>query len=178
MSGQAILLVDDDPTFCQVLARAMRRRQLDVRVAHDARQGIESLEEFKPDFAVLDLKMDGPSGLSLIEPILDSSPDCKILMLTGYASVATAVAAVKLGAHNYLCKPADADQILAALECEAVTDELPEPAEKRLSVDRVEWEYIQQVMAANDGNISATARQLGMHRRTLQRKLDKHPVRE
>ncbi len=174
---QKILLVDDDETFCQVLARAMRRRHYDVRVAHSVEQAQQVLTEFQPDLAVVDLKMEGDSGLVLIPQLLNCKADMRVLILTGYASIATAVDAIKLGASNYLCKPADADQILAALHEQPAEPESIPVSQKPLSVDRLEYEHIQRVLQENGGNISETARQLGMHRRTLQRKLSKNPVK-
>ncbi|WP_062265174.1 response regulator transcription factor [Endozoicomonas arenosclerae] len=172
-----ILLVDDDQTFCQVLARAFRRRDLDVRVAHSAEQGEDILNQFQPDLAVIDLKMSGASGLTLIPHLLNSNPKVRILVLTGYASIATAVEAIRLGATNYLCKPADAEQILAALFSQPeIPHEVPVP-EKPISLERLEYEHIQRILLENEGNISETARQLNMHRRTLQRKLGKNPVK-
>ncbi len=172
-----MLLVDDDFTFLQVLARAMRKRGFDVLTADNVPKAESLLLKHSPDFAVVDLKMEGPSGLALIASLRASNPEMKIVILTGYASIATAVEAIKLGASNYLCKPANADEIISALLCKAANPEQP-VKERPMSVDRLEWEHIQQVLTANQGNISATARQLGMHRRTLQRKLQKRPVRE
>lgn len=136
---------------------------------------MQLIEDLKPQYVVLDLKLEHESGLALIEPLKAKLPDAKIVILTGYSSISTAVNAIKLGAFNYLCKPAGTQDILAAFEQEtplttAIDDgQLP-------SVKRLEWEHIQRVLADNGGNISATARSLGMHRRTLQRKLQKKPV--
>jgi two-component system response regulator RegA len=130
-----------------------------------------------PEFAVVDLKMPGASGLALIERLIQLDAETRIVMLTGYASIATAVEAIKLGAVHYLAKPVDADQVVAAFSrtsgdpAMAVTDQ-------PLSIDRMEWEHIQRVLSENDNNVSATARALQMHRRTLQRKLGKRPTRE
>ncbi|MDO9190947.1 MAG: response regulator, partial [Sulfurimicrobium sp.] len=129
------------------------------------------------EFAVVDLKMPGPSGLVLVKRLKELDEETRIVMLTGFASIATAVEAIKLGATHYLAKPADADQIIAAFEREGGDDEVP-VTQQPLSVDRLEWEHIQRVLAEHQGNISATARALKMHRRTLQRKLGKHPARE
>ena len=173
---QSLLLVDDDPIFCDVLRRALERRGLEVEVAHDVPQAEVVANARAPRYVVLDLRMPGPSGLSLIEGLRQLREDVRIVVLTGYASIATAVAAIKLGAVNYLPKPADADQVVAAFT--ATTGDPAVPVNARpLSVNRLEWEHIQRVLRDNDGNISATARQLGMHRRTLQRKLAKRPVR-
>ena len=175
--AQKFLIVDDDETFTRVLSRAIRRRGYETTVAGSAEQALTLLDEFIPDLATLDLKMDGASGISLIPHLLALNPDMKILILTGYASISTAVEAIKLGATDYLAKPADADQILAKLLKNEANPDIG-IAEKPISVDRLEWEHIQKVLTENEGNISATARALGMHRRTLQRKLQKRPVRE
>jgi len=170
-----ILIVDDDPVFSRVLARALSNRELDVTSASSAEEAKQlPLNGF--DYATLDLNMEGESGLTLIEPLVIASPNIRILILTGYASIATAVEAIKLGATNYLPKPADADQILAALESTTANPDI-ETESTPMSVNRLEWEHIQKVLQENDGNVSATARSLGMHRRTLQRKLAKRPVR-
>lgn len=171
-----LLLVDDDPTFTRVLARAMSRRGLRVKIASSAEEGLQLAKEERPDYAVLDLKMDGDSGLVLLPKLLELDAAMRVVILTGYSSIATAVEAIKRGATNYLCKPADADDVLAALLSEHV-DLANLVPENPMSVDRLQWEHIQRVLAAHDGNISATARALGMHRRTLQRKLQKRPVR-
>jgi len=130
-----------------------------------------------PEYAVIDLKMPGPSGLVLVQRLKELDAETRIVMLTGYASIATAVEAIKLGATHYLAKPADADDIVAALMRSEGDPSLP-VSDNPLSVDRLEWEHIQKVLNEHEGNISATARALKMHRRTLQRKLAKHPVRE
>lgn len=172
------LIVDDDSAFTRVLARAMTRRGFEVQVARDVASAVVLARQAPPELATVDLKMEGPSGLSLIPQLKQINPDMRILVLTGYASIATAVEAIKSGAHNYLPKPADADQILRVLEEEAEkSQEAPPIPDTPMSVSRLEWEHIQKVLQEHDGNISATARALGMHRRTLQRKLAKHPVR-
>jgi len=169
-----ILIVDDEPVFTQVLARAFSRRGFEVREAHDALEAMALIESFQPQRVTLDLKMVNSSGLQLIPQLLKAIPELNIVVLTGYSSITTAVQAIKLGASNYLCKPANADEILASFEAqggeEVAVEELP------ISVNRLEWEHIQKVLAEHEGNISATARALGMHRRTLQRKLYKRPV--
>ena len=170
------LIVDDDSAFTRVLSRAMSRRGFNVQVARSAEQAELLLNDFCPDYATVDLKMDGNSGLMLIPSLHQANPDMRILMLTGYASIATAVEAIKLGATQYLSKPADADQILAALE-KVEGDAEIDVQEQPMSVNRLEWEHIQKVLKEHDGNISATARALGMHRRTLQRKLAKRPAK-
>jgi len=171
-----LLLVDDDATFTRVMARAMSRRGLRVSVAGSADEGLSLAREDLPDYAVVDLKMDGDSGLVLLPKLLELDPEMRVVILTGYSSIATAVEAIKRGACNYLCKPADADDVLTALLSEHADLDSLVP-ENPMSVDRLQWEHIQRVLAEHDGNISATARALGMHRRTLQRKLQKRPVR-
>lgn len=172
----SLLLVDDDATFCQVLSQALSRRGFSVRVAHGVDEALRIAEEDPPEYAVVDLRMPGPSGLALVERLKALDSHTRIVVLTGYASIATAVEAIKLGAIHYLTKPADADEIVQAFGWGAGDAAIP-IAENPLSVDRLEWEHIQKVLLECQGNISATARRLGMHRRTLQRKLDKRPVR-
>ncbi|HQA10859.1 response regulator transcription factor [Zoogloea sp.] len=172
-----ILVIDDDPAFNRVLTRALGQRGFAVFGATDPESALALAREHEPEYVVLDLNIGGSSGLRLIEPLLAANPDCRILVLTGYASIATTVDAIKLGATQYLAKPADVDAILKAL---SATDVIIDDGVSAgpMSVDRLEWEHIQRVLAENDGNISATARALKMHRRTLQRKLAKRPVRE
>ena len=170
-----LLLVDDDETFTRVMARAMSRRGLRVSIANSADQGLALAKDDLPDYAVLDLKMEGDSGLVLLPKLLELDAEMKVLILTGYSSITTAVEAIKRGACNYLCKPADADDVLAALLSDHADLATLVP-ENPMSVDRLQWEHIQRILADHDGNISATARALGMHRRTLQRKLQKRPV--
>ena len=171
-----LLLVDDDPTFTRVMARAMTRRGLRVSIASSADEGLMLAKQDLPEYAVLDLKMEGDSGLVLLPKLLELDPEMKVLILTGYSSIATAVEAIKRGAQNYMCKPADADDVLVALLSDRAEIENLVP-ENPISVDRLQWEHIQRVLNENDGNISATARALGMHRRTLQRKLQKRPFK-
>ncbi|OYX26040.1 MAG: two-component system response regulator [Hydrogenophilales bacterium 32-62-9] len=169
-----LLIVEDDIDFADALERAMRKRGATVGRAHNAAGALAIAEHFAPSHAVVDLKLPGESGLKVVAALKERFPDIAIVVLTGYASIATAVEAVRLGAQNYLAKPANADEILAALqrdEPDAALEVNVEP----LSVARLEWEHIQKVLGEHDGNISATARALKMHRRTLQRKLDKHP---
>ncbi|MBI5937481.1 MAG: response regulator transcription factor [Betaproteobacteria bacterium] len=172
-----LLIVDDDEVFRAVLARALGRRGLAVRQAADVDQAWSLAQAQPPEAAVVDLRMPGGSGLVLIERLKRLRPEMRIVLLTGYASIATAVEAIKLGATHYLVKPAEVDEILAALQREQ-GDAGVEPAEAPLPVKRLEWEHIQKVLAEHDGNISSTARALKMHRRTLQRKLAKKPVGE
>ena len=171
-----LLLVDDDETFCRVLSQALERRGFSVRVAHKVEEGYAAAEAQSPEYAVVDLKMPGPSGLELVRRLKELDEHTRIVVLTGYASVATAVEAIKLGAVHYLAKPADADEVVAAFAREqgdAATPVSPQP----MSVNRLEWEHIQKVLGECGGNISETARRLRMHRRTLQRKLAKRPVK-
>ncbi len=178
-SANKILLVEDDEVFARVISRALTQRGYDVLHASDANSATIAGLNRQNDFGILDLNLGGHTSLSLIPQLKTQNPNIRILILTGYASIATAVEAIKLGADNYLAKPADADEILTALLApseekgvvEAQTGTL-EP----MSVRRLEWEHIQKVLMENDGNISETARQLKMHRRTLQRKLQKKPV--
>jgi len=172
----SLILVDDDETFCSVLSAALKKRGFDVSIAHQVEAGIELAKKTQPEYAVIDLNMPGASGLTLVKAIRDLDLQTNILVLTGYASIATAVEAIKLGATHYLAKPADADEIMLALNKVEGDDTYPINASP-LSVNRLEWEHIQKVLAENDGNISATARALKMHRRTLQRKLSKKPAR-
>ncbi len=172
--SEQLLLVDDDSNFLRVMARAFKQREFNVSTALDAEQAIETAKQTPPSHVILDLNMPGASGLSIITALLEISPNARIVVLTGYSSIATSVEAIKLGATNYLCKPATANEILAAFND---GDELAALATKPPSVDRLEWEHIQKILLQNEGNISATARALGMHRRTLQRKLQKKPVK-
>lgn len=172
-----LLLVDDDEIFCQVLGKALTRRGYRVQTAHNVSTALELASSQRPERAIVDLQIPGASGLDLIPVLKRLNPAIGIVVLTGYASIATAVEAIKLGATHYLTKPADADEILAAFERTEGTTETP-LASRPISVNRLEWEHIQKVLKECDGNISAAARQLNMHRRTLQRKLKKRPVRE
>ena len=172
----SLLLVDDDPTFCLVLHHALEKRGFAVTVAHSVEQALPLAQANPPEYAVVDLKMGGASGLTLIHALHELDPATRIVVLTGYASIATAVEAVKLGATQYLSKPANADEIVAAFGHLASADtplNIQPP-----SVERLEWEHIQRVLQEYQGNISATARALNMHRRTLQRKLSKRPATE
>jgi two-component system response regulator RegA len=171
-----ILLVDDDELFTEIMARGFERRGFEVEIAHDADRALDCCAQFKPSHVLLDLNMPGKSGLLVLADLLALSPGARLLVLTGYSSIATAVEATKAGALNYLCKPATIDEILLAFEGGQTEDSAPVPSQPP-SVNRLEWEHIQKVLQDNDGNISATARALGMHRRTLQRKLQKRPVK-
>ncbi len=172
----SILLVDDDATFRAVLVRAMQRRGYFVIEAESAEQGLVLAQRDPPEYAVVDLKMGGASGLTLVRCLKELDAQTRILVLTGYGSIATAVEAIKLGAMHYMTKPADADEILAAFKRTDGDPDVPVKPQP-LSVERLEWEHIQKVLQEHSGNISSTARSLQMHRRTLQRKLAKYPVR-
>ena len=178
MALPQLLLVDDDELFCQVLEKALEKRGFDVLVAHDVCHALEVMDEnHLPDYATVDLSMPGEfSGLKLVEKLHDMQPEMKIVVLTGYASITTAIEAIKLGAVHYLAKPANADEIVAAFD-KAGGDSEAGVSGNPVSVKRLEWEHIQKVLADCNGNISETARELGMHRRTLQRKLSKRPVK-
>ena len=171
------LVIDDDISFNAILVRTLTRRGHPARGANDIESALSVAREMQPQQVVLDLNLNGSSGLALIPELLSINPDCRIVVLTGYASIATAVDAVKLGAVQYLAKPVEIEAILAAFEDDGGPDfDLP-ASDKPLSVDRLEWEHIQRVLNENEGNVSATARALKMHQRTLQRKLSKHPVK-
>ena len=170
-----LLLVDDDITFCKVLGAALEKRGFSVCVAHSVEQAIPLAEANPPEFAVVDLKMGGATGLALVKVLHKLDPNTRIVMLTGYASIATAVEAIKLGATQYLAKPANTDEIVAAFGRAAGSDA---PVKVQTThLENLEWEHIQRVLHEHKGNVSATARALNMHRRTLQRKLAKPPVR-
>lgn len=171
------LIVDDDPTLASMLERVLQRRGFSTATASDAARALQLANSNNFERAIVDLKLGSDSGLQLIRELKLRQPELAIIMLTGYSSISTAVEAVKLGAVNYLCKPADADEILTAFG-EQKQHLSTETTYTPLSIDRLEWEHIQKILQENDGNISATARALGMHRRTLQRKLHKRPVKQ
>jgi two-component system response regulator RegA len=168
-----LLLVDDSPAFRERLARAFRERGFQVRTAGSYDEALLLSRETPADLAVVDLRMPGRSGLDLVRDLKKLRPATRVLVLTGFGSIATAVDAIRLGAANYLSKPASADDILAAFaRAEAGQAEAPEAADPP-SLARVEWEHIHRVLADSGGNISEAARRLGIHRRSLQRKLRK-----
>jgi two-component system response regulator RegA len=177
MDKPRLLLVDDDETYCRVLKSALEKRDYEVLVANDVQRGIELAEQNLPEYAVIDLRIGHESGLELVKKLISLDANTACVMLTGFASIATAVEAIKLGAIHYLTKPANADEILAALH-KNEGDTTVSISENPLSVKRLEWEHLQKILMQHDGNISAAARALNMHRRTLQRKLEKRPVRE
>jgi len=173
----SLLIVDDDEVFCEVLADAFSDRGYAVCVARDTASAIAMAARCEPEYAVIDLRIGQDSGLKMVKTLHALDENTRIVMLTGYASVATAVEAIKLGAVHYLTKPADADEILAALHKDEGDASIP-VSDNPLTVKRLEWEHLQKVLTECDGNISAAARRLRMHRRTLQRKLAKRPVRD
>lgn len=178
--ARRVILIDDDTVFSAVLARALRARGFEVDTAADGASALAQVREARPDAAVLDLKLGAENGLALIPDLLAARPGLRILLLTGYASIATAVEAIKRGAHDYLAKPVDADQVAQTLlgDSMSATGTADGPELHTPPLKRLEWEHIQRVLAECDNNISEAARRLGLHRRTLQRKLAKRPVRE
>lgn len=179
---KSYLIVDDDSVFTGILSRALKRHGIESIIAHSQEEAIIQFNEAnpRPEHAVIDLNLNGESGLSLIPKLLNIDHKLKAIVMTGYSSIATTVESMKLGAINYLCKPADINEIMRAFnDVSHHSDPLKAVnlTVQRPSIDRIEWEYIQKALADNDGNISATARSLGMHRRTLQRKLQKKPAR-
>jgi len=172
---RSLLLVDDDEPFVRRLARAMEKRGFLPEVALSVAEGRTMAEQNRPAYAVIDLRLEDGNGLDVVEALREARPDARIVVLTGYGAIATAVTAVKIGATDYLSKPADANDVTAALLAEG--DELPPPPETPMSADRVRWEHIQRVFEQCDRNVSETARRLSMHRRTLQRILAKRSPR-
>ncbi len=186
MTTKKLLIVDDDEAFCLAMSRVQKRAGFDVYTATNIEQATEIAHEQMMEYAVVDLKIAHQSGLELIALLLEINKNIRIVILTGYASIATAVEAIKLGAIQYLTKPADATEITTALIGDADSNyedgklgntkvQIPD---EPMSVKRLEWEHLQKVLADHNGNVSATAKALDMHRRTLQRKLQKYPVRE
>lgn len=173
----SMLIVDDDEVFRERLARSLRMRGFDVRTAGCCETARDEARKDTPELAVLDLRMPGCSGLELVRDLKEYDPATRIVILTGYGSIATAVDAVKLGADNYMPKPADADDIIAAFERGESPAEATQVSYRAPSLARAEWEHIQRVLADSAGNISEAARRLGIHRRSLQRKLHKYAPR-
>ena len=172
---KTLLIVDDDRPFRERLARAMQARGFEVRMAETVREGIAIAKDRSPAYAVVDLKLDDGNGLDVVETLHEVRPNTRVVVLTGFGNIATAVAAVKFGAIDYLPKPADADDIMSALL--AAPGAKPNPPENPMSADRVRWEHIQRVYELCGHNVSETARRLNMHRRTLQRILAKRSPR-
>jgi two-component system response regulator RegA len=173
----SLLLVEDDAVLRARLARALRERGFDVREAADGLTALELARADPPEHAVVDLRMPGLSGLEVVRGLKQADPATLIVVLTGYGSIATALEAVRLGATHYLSKPADADQIIAAFSRgEASASTSPADETSTPSLARVEWEHINRVLADCGGNVSQAARTLGIHRRSLQRKLSKYPL--
>ena len=174
-ADKTILLLDDDEPFLRRLAKAMEKRGFDVETAGSVAAGRAIATARPPAFAVVDLRLEDGNGLDVVEVLRERRPDTRVVVLTGYGAIATAVAAVKIGAVDYLSKPADAGDIVNALLANG--DDLPPPPENPMSADRVRWEHIQRVYELCDRNVSETARRLNMHRRTLQRILAKRSPR-
>ncbi|MCU0815437.1 MAG: ActR/PrrA/RegA family redox response regulator transcription factor [Cypionkella sp.] len=168
---RTLLLVDDDEPFVKRLARAMERRGFVPETAESVAAGKAIAQARPPAYAVVDLRLEDGNGLDVVEALRERRPDCRIVVLTGYGAIATAVAAVKIGATDYLSKPADANDVMNALLSRS--EAMPTPPENPMSADRVRWEHIQRVYEMCDRNVSETARRLSMHRRTLQRILAK-----
>ncbi|TAJ76610.1 MAG: response regulator [Gallionellaceae bacterium] len=167
----SLLLVDDDHSFCEVMERALERRGFAVSCAHSAEEALPMLQTHRPEYAVFDLKLPGASGLVLVEMLHRIKPEARVVVLSGYASVATAVDAVRLGAVHFLSKPANADEVVAAFSYSPSPEN--KPLMSQASSDQQEAEYLKRVLHEQHGNISQTARVLKMHRRTLQRKLSR-----
>jgi two-component system response regulator RegA len=170
-SDRSLLIVEDDKSFLQRLARAMEGRGFAVTTAESVAEGLTQLETASPAFAVVDMRLEDGNGLDVISALKRRRPDARAIILTGYGNIATAVNAVKLGAVDYLSKPVDADDVVAALL--ALDGRTAEPPENPMSADRVRWEHIQRIYELCGRNVSETARRLNMHRRTLQRILAK-----
>ena len=172
---KSLLIVDDDNPFRERLARAMKKKGFEVTQAESVIKGIQSINAKKPAFAVIDLRLNDGNGLEVVKEIKKTKPDSRIIMLTGYGNIPTAVAAIKQGAIDYLAKPADADDVEKALLSDP--NKKAEPPENPMSADRVKWEHIHRVFELCNRNVSETARRLKMHRRTLQRILSKRSPR-
>ncbi|MEK7661528.1 MAG: ActR/PrrA/RegA family redox response regulator transcription factor [Pseudomonadota bacterium] len=175
LTDKSLLVMDDDGPLRNRMSRALESRGFEVKAAAGVSEALAIIRENPPAFAVLDMRLDDGSGLTVVEEMHNLRPDARVVMLTGYGNIATAVAAVKAGAVDYLAKPADADDVVKALL--AINDDLPAPPENPMSADRVRWEHIQRVYELCGNNVSETARRLNMHRRTLQRILAKRAPR-
>jgi two-component system response regulator RegA len=170
-ADKTLIIVDDDRAFLQRLVRAMEQRGFEVRFGHSVAEGLDLIRQKAPAFAVVDMRLEDGNGLDVIAELARVRGDSRAIVLTGYGNIATAVSAVKLGAVDYLAKPADADEVTDALL--APSHEKAPPPENPMSADRVRWEHIQRVYELCNRNVSETARRLNMHRRTLQRILAK-----
>jgi two-component system response regulator RegA len=171
-----LLLVEDDLAFANILVRRLSKHGYDCVHVDNNNDALLACHRHLPDYILLDMKLAQETTLSIITPLRKLRPECRIILLTGFASIATAVDAIKLGADDYLSKPIDSKTLLAVLnDTKPSILTIDHDNEPTLSAEQVEWQHIQQVLKANHGNVSATARQLSMHRRTLQRKLQKHP---
>jgi two-component system response regulator RegA len=173
--ARSILVVDDDDALRERMVKAFAARGFDARGAANAQLALEQARADAPEMCVVDLRMPGPSGLELLKQLLELEPAMQVVMLTGYGSIATAIDAMRLGAVHYLAKPADVDEILAAFDKGAEGTASPTPPLEPPSLARAEWEHIQRVLQDVEGNVSEAARRLGIHRRSLQRKLQKRP---
>lgn len=173
-----LVIVDDDAVLAERMGKAMERRGFEVRVFNTVQDAMGWIAEAEPDYALVDLRLADGSGLDVVQKINTHVPACRVVMMTAYGNIATAVAAVKAGAVDYLTKPADADAVEAALLADGNSTHLPPPPARPMSAERVRWEHIQRIFEQCDRNVSETARRLGMHRRTLQRILAKYAPRE
>ena len=176
-NGPGLLLADEDSVLCDSLGRAFTSRGFEVKTARTVDAAFALAEEHAPEYAVIELRFPDRTGLSLLSSLIGLNPNMRIVVVPGYGNIATAIEAIKLGATYYLCKPANADDIMAAFS-HSIGDDTTPPKEKPMSTRRLEWEHIWQVLRDHRGNVSQAARALSMHRRTLQRKLGKHPVRD
>ena len=174
-TDRSLLILDDDGPFTKTLSRAMERRGFNVKSLLSVQEGLSYVENEPPAYAIIDLRLDDGNGLDVVEILRKKRPDASIVILTGYGAIATAVAAVKIGALDYLAKPTEAKDIIAALL--STKESKPPPPENPMSADRVRWEHIQRVFELCNRNVSETARRLSMHRRTLQRILAKRSPR-
>ncbi len=172
-----LLIVDDDCVLAAYLGKTMEKNGFEVETANSIAGGLEKLDRYKPDFALIDLRLKDGNGLTVVETLKKSFPDCRIVMLTAFGNIATAVSAVRAGAIDYISKPADAETVTAAL-LQTDMSQLPEPPEDPMTAERVRWEHIQRIYEQCGRNISETARRLKMHRRTLQRILHKYAPRD
>ncbi|MEL0646028.1 response regulator [Pseudoalteromonas agarivorans] len=173
-----LLIIEDDINLASTLARRLTKQGFRCEVAHNQSDALLNAHKHLPDCILLDMKLGDDNGLALIKPLRSLLPQAHIVLLTGFASIATAVEAMRLGADDYLTKPVDMATLLKALNTDLNMQNVSSIVTPVMSPERLEWEHIQQVLHSNNGNVSATARQLNMHRRTLQRKLQKKPVQQ